>query len=271
MTVPDLRHNRAHLEQVRLEIDASAFVQERGLLVARVVQNTDAVDPVADQTDDIVRRVLLERQIQKLFVLTPFLIIFDKRRNDRRAALCGDQKRLLLSLLVVKILPLELVERQKQPPGTLDELQPVVRRDGTLVRSLKQADADLRFHLLHGSAQSGLRNIQVQRRLVDRACLRHCHNVPQLLHIHPNPSLCPSGLSSVILTGPQFRITILSKNSILHKSRSQKRLCFGCIATMRNWFYHVPPDFLYTCSKGAGLLSVLQIKKKEERIKCQQL
>ena len=141
MTVPDLRHNRAHLEQVRLEIDASAFVQERGLLVARVVQNTDAVDPVADQTDDIVRRVLLERQIQKLFVLTPFLIIFDKRRNDRRAALCGDQKRLLLSLLVVKILPLELVERQKQPPGTLDELQPVVRRDGTLVRSLKRGQA----------------------------------------------------------------------------------------------------------------------------------
>ncbi len=40
---------------------------------------------------------------------------------------------------------------------------------------------------------------------------------------------------------------------------------------MRNWFYHIPPDFLYTCSKGAGLLSVLQIKKKEERIKCQQL
>lgn len=40
---------------------------------------------------------------------------------------------------------------------------------------------------------------------------------------------------------------------------------------MHNWFYHFQPAFLYTCSKGAGLLSVLQIKKKEERIKCQQL
>ena len=235
------------------------------------MQNTDAVDPAADQTDDIVRCVLLQRQIQKPFALAPLLVVLNKRQNDRCTALCGNQKRLLLDLFVIIILSLELIKFQKQPPGPLNKLQSIVRRDGSLVRPLKQTDADPRLHLLHGSAQRGLRDIQVQCRLVDRACLRHCHNVPQLLHIHPNPSLCPSGLFSVILTGPQFCITILSKNSTLHKSRSQKRLCFGCIATMRKWFYHFQPAFLYTCSKGAGLLSVLQIKKKEERIKCQQL